>query len=67
VERQLAVSSFIVDGGKWMQVIVWAASPGAAIAGAQRYRVWLLEHAAWGNEAKALEVIDASTIAPALR
>jgi hypothetical protein len=63
----LALSSFIVDGGHWMQVIVRAVSPGEAIAAAQRYRVWLLEQEVWGTQAKALDVIDASTAAPPSR
>jgi hypothetical protein len=61
MERQLAVRSFVADGGQWMQVIVRAASPGEAIAAAQQYRLGLLEQGAWGTQARALEVIDAST------
>ncbi len=60
----MALSSFIVDGGQWMQVIVRAASPGEAIAAALHYRVWLLEQEIWGTHATALEVIDASTATP---
>jgi hypothetical protein len=61
----LALSSFIVDGGTWMQVVVRAATPGQAIAAAQRYRDWLLERGAWGTRATALEVLDAATVADA--
>ena len=55
----MALSSFIVEGGERMQVIVRSASPGAAIAAAQQYRVWLLEQKLWETRARPLEVIDA--------
>ena len=63
----MALSSFIVDGGHWMQVVVRAATPGEAIAAAQHYRDWLLERGAWGTQATALEVIDASAVRSASR
>jgi len=54
----LALASFIVDGGQWMQVVVRAATPGEAIAAAQEYRGWLLEQQAWGTQARQLPIID---------
>jgi hypothetical protein len=58
-ERQLARGSFIESGGRRMQVIVRAASPGQAIAAAQHYRVWLLEQQAWGMQAVRIDAIEA--------
>ena len=55
----MALSSFIDPGRLRMQVIVRAPSPGQAIATAQHYRVWLLEHHHWGTEAARLDVIEA--------
>jgi hypothetical protein len=57
--RQLALGSFIEPGGEHVHVIVRAASPGQAIAVAQSYREWLLEHHSWTAEARPLEVLDA--------
>ena len=54
----MALASFIVDGGQWMQVVVRAATPGEAIAAAQEYRGWLLEQQAWGTQARQLPIID---------
>jgi hypothetical protein len=55
----LALSSFIEAGGQRMQVIVRAASPGQAIAAAQRYREWLIEHQLWSTQTTPLQVLDA--------
>jgi hypothetical protein len=38
---------------------VRAASLGQAIAAAQHYRVWLLEHDHWGTAVARLDVIEA--------
>jgi hypothetical protein len=56
----LALGSFIEHGGHRMQVVVRAPSPGQAIAVAQKYRAWLLEHRVWTTEAAALQVLEAS-------
>jgi hypothetical protein len=55
----LALSSFIEPGGQRMQVIVRAGSPGQAIAAAQNYREWLLEHQLWRTQATPLAVLEA--------
>ena len=60
----MALASFIAQGGQWMQVVVRAPTPGAAIAATQQYREWLQKQQAWDTQAKQLEVIDASTLAP---
>jgi hypothetical protein len=54
----LALSSFIERGGQRMHVVVRSPSPGQAIALAQTYRAWLLEHGAWTDEIRALDVLD---------
>jgi hypothetical protein len=56
----LALSSFIERGGQRMQVVVRAPSPGQAIALAQDYRTWLLEHDAWSDAPRALDVLEAA-------
>jgi hypothetical protein len=56
----LALGSFIAAGGERLQVIVRAPSPGRAIAAAQEYREWLLEHQKWSAQATPLEVLAAT-------
>ena len=59
----MALSSFLAAGGQRMQVVVWAGSPGQAIAAAQAYRAWLLAHDLWGSAAAPLQVLDAGAMA----
>jgi hypothetical protein len=54
----LALGSFIEHGGQRMQVVVRAPSPGQAIAVAQQYRTWLIEHRFWTTDAAALQVLE---------
>lgn len=41
-----------------MQVIVRAGSPGQAIAAAQSYREWLLQHQLWSTQTTPLEILE---------
>ena len=65
-DRRLARGSFIERGGQRLCVVVWAASPGQAIAAAQRYRAWLLERELWDSQGRQLPPIEADPEVPSL-
>jgi len=58
-EPQMRRLSYVEADGSAMHVIVVAATPGAAIDAAQRYRAWLLERDVWGKGRLQLEPIEA--------
>jgi hypothetical protein len=57
--------SFIDRGGNRLHLVVFATSPGQAIAAARQYREQLLDQRLWGTEARQLAPIDADPGAPA--
>lgn len=59
-EAEYRKRSFIQDGGERMSVIVFAPTPGLAIATADRYRLWLQEHDIWTTRPQQLEPLAAA-------
>jgi len=59
-EAEYRKRSFIQDGGERMSVIVFAPTPGLAIATAERYRLWLQQNDLWTTRAQQLEPIEAT-------
>jgi hypothetical protein len=59
-EEQIRKLSFIEGDGSGMYVIVFARTPGQAIAAANRYRTWLLDRDLWSKGFAPLEPIQAS-------
>jgi hypothetical protein len=59
-EAEIRRRSFISDGGEEMSVVVFASTPGLAIATARRYRDWLLTHEIWTSQPRQLEPLEAS-------
>jgi hypothetical protein len=64
-EGRFVRGSFIDHGGNRLHLVVFARSPGEAVAAAQRYREQLLEHGVWGSEARQLAPIEADPSPPA--
>ncbi len=58
-EEQIRKLSFVESDGRSMYVIVFAKTPGAAIAAAQQYRGWLQEGDRWPAGFAQLEPIQA--------
>lgn len=56
-EESLAKASFLEQGGRRMQLIVWARTRGQAGEAGGRYRDWLLERDGWGAELTMLPVV----------
>ena len=52
--------SFIQAGGEQMSVIVFAPTPGVAIATAEEYRAWLQSHGHWSEQPKPLQPLQAT-------
>lgn len=65
-DRRLLEGSYVEAGGERMRQIVWAASPGEAIAASQHYRHQLLEHDLWPTGTRRqIDSIEASPSVPA--
>ncbi len=58
-EEQIRKLSFVESDGQSMYVIVFAKTPGGAIAAAQQYRKWLQDGDRWPAGFAALEPIQA--------
>jgi hypothetical protein len=58
-EAEYYKHSFIPAGGEQMSVIVFAPTPGLAIATAQEYRAWLQEQGHWSERLQPLQPLQA--------
>ena len=62
--RLMADASFIERGGERMRVVVWAGTPGQALAAANAVRRRLIEDGVWGTEYVSLEPLRAPGAQP---
>jgi hypothetical protein len=58
-EAEYYKRSFIADGGGRMSVIVFAPTPGVAIATAEEYHRWLQEQGLWSDNIRPLQPLQA--------
>ena len=61
-EAEYYKRSFVADGGERMSVIVFAPTPGRAIATAEHYRRWLHKQGLWSERVQPLQPLQAAGV-----